>query len=81
MVKDLTIFSFKFIIFILASLQKSWQSICNCICLALAIINLKIVLGEFLGLVDLSGAKTFCIHKMTKIVVIREDKHLIIITF
>ena len=36
---------------------------------------------ELLGLVDLSGAQILCIHEMTKVVIIREDKHLVFAAF
>ena len=78
--KDLAIFSMEFILLILAFLQKPQQSICNCICFALAVINLKIIPRELLGLADLSGAHTFYIHEETKIVVVYEDKHLMLAT-
>ena len=38
------------------------------------------ILGELLGLADLSGAKILCIYKATKVVIICEDKHLILAT-
>ena len=79
--KNLAIFSLKLIFFILVSLQKPRQSICSCICFALAIINLKIVSEEFLGPVDLSGAQTLCIHEAMKVVVVCKNKQLILATF
>ena len=79
--KDSAILSSELIFLIRASLQKPQQSICNCICFALAVVNLKMILEELLGLADLSGAQTFCIHEATKVVVIYEDKHLVIATF
>ena len=79
--KDLAIFSSELIFFILTSLQKPWQSICSYICFALAVVDLKMVSGELLGPADLSGAQTFCIHEATKVVVVCEDKHLVLATF
>ena len=79
--KDLAILSSELILFILASLQKPRQSICSCICFALAVVKSKMIMGELLGPVDLFGAQTFCIHKATKIVVVCEDKYLVLATF
>ena len=45
------------------------------------IVNLEIVLREFLGPTDLFGAQTLCIHKAIKIVVIYQDKYFILTTF
>ena len=45
------------------------------------VVNLKIVLEKLLGLADLSGAQIFCIHKAIKVVIICEDKHLVLIVF
>ena len=42
---------------------------------------MKIVLEELLGLADLSGAQTLRIHEATKVVVVCEDKHLVLATF
>ena len=79
--KDSAILSSELILLILASLRKPRQSICSCICFTLAVVNLKMVLGELLGLADLFGAQTFYIHEATKVVVICEDKHLVLATF
>ena len=79
--KDLAILSSKLILLILASLRKPRQSICNCICFALAVVDLKMVSGELLGPADLSGAQTLRIHETTKVVVVCEDEHLVLATF
>ena len=39
------------------------------------------ILGEFLGPVDLSGAQILRIHEVIKIVVVCEDKHLVLAIF
>ncbi len=41
------------------------------------IIDLEIVLRELLGLVDLTRAQAFCIHKSTEVIIISKDKDLI----
>ena len=79
--KDLAIFSLKFIFFILFYLQKPQQSNCSYICFVPVVVNLKMVSEKLLGLVDLSRAQTFCIHEVTKVVVIYEDKHFVLAIF
>ena len=79
--KDLAILSSELIFLILVSLQKPQQSICSCICFALAVVNLKMVLRELLGPADLSGAQTLRINKATKVVVVCKDKYLVLATF
>ena len=79
--KNLAIFNLKLIFFILASLEKLWQSIYNCIYFVLAIVDLEMVLTELLGPGDLFGIQTFYIYEPTKIVVIYEDKHFMLATF
>ena len=39
------------------------------------------VLKEFLGLINLSKAQIFYIYKATKVVVVCEDKHLVLVAF
>ena len=79
--KNLAILSLELILLILASLRKPRQSICSCICFTLAVVDLKMVSRELLGPVDLSRAQTLCIHEATKVVVVYEDKHLVLATF
>ena len=79
--KDSAILSSELILLILASLRKPRQSICSCICFALAVVDLKMVLGELLGPADLFGAQTLCIHEATKVVVVCEDEQLVLVTF
>ena len=47
----------------------------------MAIIDSKMVLKELLGLADLSGAQTLCIHETREVIVVRKDKNLILATF
>ena len=79
--KNSATLSLELILLILVSLRKLRQSICSCICFTLALINLKIVLGELLGPADLSRAQTLCIHEAIKVVVVCEDEHLVLATF
>ena len=79
--KDSVIFSLELILLILASLRKPQQSICSCICFALAVVDSKMVSGELLGPADLSGAQTLRTYEATKVVVVCEDKYLVLATF
>ena len=51
------------------------------ICLALTIVNSKMISGELLGPADLLEAQTLYIHETTKIIMIGEYKHLVLATF
>lgn len=53
------------------------QDISSSIYFVLAIINSEVVLGEFLGLVNLSRAQSLSVHKTIKVIVINEDKDFI----
>ena len=79
--KDLAIFSLELIFLILASLEKSWQSIYSCICFALVIVNLEMILKEFLSPENLFGAQTLYIYETIKVIVVRKDKNLMLATF
>ena len=79
--KDSAILSSELILLILASLRKSRQSICSCICFALAVVDSKMVSGELLGPADLSGAQTLRIDKATKVIVVCKDEYLVLATF
>ena len=67
--------------FFLASLWKFWQSIYSYIYFTLALFNLKIVLGELLSPINLSGAQAFYIYKMAKIIIIHKNKNFIFAIF
>ena len=79
--KDLAILSLELFFLILASLGKPRQSFYSRICLTLTIVNLEMELGEFLGLADLSGAQTLCIHETTEVIVVHKDKNLMLAAF
>ena len=79
--KNTAIFSSELICFILVFLGKPQQSIFSYICLALTIINAKIVVKELLGLANLSEAQTLCIYRITEVIVVRKDKNLLFATF
>ena len=79
--KDLAISRTELIFLILAFLGKSGLIICSCICLALAVINLKIKRRELLGSTDLSGAQILCIYKMTKVIMVYKDENFMFAAF
>ena len=81
MIKNLAILSLKLIFLIFAFLQKLWQSICSCICFALALIDSKMVTKKLLGPTNLSGAQVLCIYKATKVVVVCKDKYFVFVAF
>lgn len=67
--------------FFLALLKEIKQRISSYISLALTIINMKVILRELLGLLNLSRAQTFYIYKLTKVIVICQNKHLFFTIF
>ena len=79
--KDLAILSSELILLILALLGKPRQNSYSRICLALAIINLKVITRELLGPTDLSGAQALCIHELTEVIVVRKDENLMLAAF
>ena len=62
-------------------LRLSRQGIGSSVSLALTIIDLKVVGGEFLGPADLSGAQTLHFHKPTEVVVVGEYEQLVLRPF
>ena len=58
------------IFFLSVPLGISRQGISSSVSFALTIIDSKVVTREFLGLADLSGAQTLCVHKLSKVVMI-----------
>ena len=79
--KDLAIFSSELIFLILALLEKPRQSICSRICLALAIIDSKVIMRELLGPTNLFGAQALHIHELTEVIMVRKDKNLMFAAF
>ena len=57
-------------------LRVSRQGISSSISLVLIIVDLEVVVREFLGPADLSGAQTLCLHEPTEVVVVGEYEHL-----
>ena len=71
--KNSIILSSELIFFVFVFLQKLWQSICSYIYLVLLIINLQVVLNEFLSLTNLFKTQILYIYKTVKVIVIYED--------
>ncbi len=65
----------------LASLGEVRQGISHSISLFLMIIDLEVILREFLGPVDLTRAQAFCIHELIEIIMVSKDKDFIFVAF
>ena len=57
------------------------QRIGSFVCVTLAVIDLKVVTREFLGLADLSGAQTVCVHKPAEVVMVSIYKNFMLKAF
>ena len=68
--KNLSVFGLQFVFFGLIPLKKARQFVCSSICLALMIIDLKMVTTEFLSPADLSRAQTLHVHEPTEVVIV-----------
>ncbi len=79
--KNLKVLIFESLFLSLAFLRKARQGISRSISLSLIVIDSKVVLREFLGPADLAGAQTLCIHELTEVVVVSEDKDLVFAAF
>ena len=51
------------------------------ICLALAIIDSKVITRELLDPLDLFRAQALYIHKLTEVIMVRKDKNLVFAAF
>ena len=79
--KNSAIFSSELILFILAFLQKFWQSICSNICYVLSIIDVEVITKELLGPTYLSEAQAFHIFEAAKVVVMHKNKDFVFVVF
>lgn len=71
--ENLVVLSLKLFFLIMAALKKVRERVCSSICLALTIIDSKVVTRKFLSQADLSGDQTLCVHEWTEIVMV--DKY------
>ena len=62
------------VFFLCTSLKVSRQGISSFVNLALMIIDLDVVMREFLGPADLPRAQTFCVHEPAEVVVVDKYK-------
>lgn len=81
LVQDLSIFSLKNSFFFKILLKILGRGICSSIYFILLIINIKIILKEFLGSVNLFGAQIFCIYELLEIIIVYKYKKFILTTF
>ena len=65
----------------LASLGEARPSISSNISFFLTIIDLEVVLKEFLALTDLMKAWVFCIYKAMKVIIVNKNKDFVLATF
>ncbi len=75
--KNLGGLSSKGLFFGLASVSEARQDISGSSGFSLAIADLNVVPGEFLGPSDRPGTQALCIHELTEIVMVGEDKDLV----
>ena len=81
MIENLNILSLKLFFLIETSLKKARQRVCCSIFFTLIIINLKIVTGKLLGLIDLTKAQTLSIHKLLKDIMVDKIKDIMFAVF
>ena len=79
--ENLDVFSLKLFFFILTPLREARESIYSPICLALTIINPKMMSGELLGPTDLSGAQALCIYESTEVIMVGKHQNFVLIAF
>ncbi len=65
----------------IALLRETKQGISRNISISLTIMNSDVILSELLGPADLARAQTLCIHELTEVVIVSEDKNLIFAAF
>ena len=68
--ENLGVLSTKLFFLIMAPLGEVRKGICSTICLALTIIDSKMIMREFLSLADLSKAQTLRVHEPTEVVMV-----------
>lgn len=81
MTKNLEILIFESFFFNLAIFERVKQDISYNISLFFIIVDLEIVLREYLGLAYLMKIQAFCIYKSIEVIMISKDKSLIFIAF
>ena len=81
MVQDIDILCSEGLFFLSILLKILKQGIGSSICFALIIIDFKMVLRKFLSSANLSGAQTFYIHKLPKVLMIDKYENFMLRAF
>ena len=81
MMKNLGILILECFFLGLTFLWEVRQGISRNINLFLTVIDSKIILKELLGSTHLSKAQAFCIHELTEVIIVNEDKNLVFAAF
>ena len=79
--KNSSILSSKLFFFILTPLREVRESICSPVSLALTIIDPKMISGELLGPIDLSGAQALCIYELTEVNMVGKHQNFVLAVF
>ena len=79
--ENFNVFGIKSFFFLNILLKVIRQGIGNSVCLALAVIDLEVVLKKFLSLVDLSGAQTLCFYELSGVVIVGKQEDFMLKAF
>ena len=79
--EDLGVLSLKLFFLIMAPLREARKGVCSSVCLALTIIDLKMIPRELLGSPNLARAQTLCIHKLTKVIMVGKHQNFVLTAF
>ncbi len=79
--KNLRVLSLEDLFLGLASLREAKPGVNSNISFSLAIIDLQVILREFLGSLDLFGNQALDIRQLVKIVVVNKNKDLVFAIF
>ena len=80
MAEDFDILGSEGLFFFCTLLRILKQGVSSSICFAMKIIDLEVVIKEFLDLADLSWAQTLCVHEPAKVVMVGKYKNLLLRT-
>ena len=79
--QDLDVFGLEGLFLFYTLLRVSKQGIISFVCLTLIIVDLEVVIKEFLSPADLSRAQTHRVHELAKVFVIDKYEHLMLGVF
>ena len=80
-VQNLDVFCSESLFLLTTLLRVLKQGIGSFINLTLTIVDLEVVTRKLLGLADLFGAQTLCVHEPAEVIMIGEYKHLMLGAF